>query len=403
VKLDRISDRVAWLFFGGGFAASVLAAAFAPQDVKLGAWVRLVIWHGMLKWAVILVIFAMGGVAVAYLVRRSQRLYDWVRALQIATLMTWVFAVAVGAVAAKLVWNSWNLTERRMTMSVIYIMVAAIALIVGLALDKPRLTAALTVVSSITMAGLLLWIELGPATDDVHPANAVMGSDNVLFRVFGMAMLVTCLVCVLLEPAFGRAVVLGVAVAAPVGAISMLCMQRTLARGRAAGYATGLGIATADGLYAAVAAFGLTAISNALVGAGLWVRLVGGVALLIIGVRTVLGAGSASAANAEEGPLVAEYTSAVALTLANPQTIVTFAALFAGAGLAAQGSWTTAAATTAGVVAGSALWWAVLVTLVALGRHMLTRTAVTWVSRVAGAAVVGFALWLLTGGVGALM
>jgi threonine/homoserine/homoserine lactone efflux protein len=203
--------------------------------------------------------------------------------------------------------------------------------------------------------------------------------------------------------AFGRAVVLGVAVAAPVGAISMLCMQRTLARGRAAGYATGLGIATADGLYAAVAAFGLTAISDFLVGAGLWVRLVGGVALLIIGVRTVLGAGSASAADAEEGPLVAEYTSAVALTLANPQTIVTFAALFAGAGVAAQGSWGMAVATTAGVVAGSALWWAVLVTLVALGRHMLTRAAVTWVSRVAGAAVVGFALWLLTGSAGALM
>jgi hypothetical protein len=151
----------------------------------------------MLKWAVILVIFAMGGVAVAYLVRRSERLYDWVRALQVATLMTWVFAVAVGAAAAKLVWNSWNLAERRMTMSVIYIMVAAVALIVGLALDKPRLTAALTVVSSVTMAGLLLWIELGPATDDVHPANAVMGSDNVLFRVFGIAMLVTCVVWVL--------------------------------------------------------------------------------------------------------------------------------------------------------------------------------------------------------------
>jgi hypothetical protein len=197
VKLDRISDRVAWLVFGGGFISSVLAAVLAPQDVKLGAWVRLVIWHGMLKWAVILVIFAMGGVALAYLVRRTQRLYDWVRALQIATLMTWVFAVAVGAASAKLVWNSWNLTERRMTMSVIYIMVAAIALIVGLALDKPRLTAVLTVVSSVTMAGLLLWIELGPATDDVHPANAVMGSDNVLFRVFGIAMLVTCLVWVL--------------------------------------------------------------------------------------------------------------------------------------------------------------------------------------------------------------
>jgi threonine/homoserine/homoserine lactone efflux protein len=202
--------------------------------------------------------------------------------------------------------------------------------------------------------------------------------------------------------AFVRAVGLGVIVAAPVGAIAMLCMQRTLARGRMAGYATGFGIATADGLYAAVAAFGLTAVSDVLVGAQVWVRLLGGIALLAIGVRTVLKAGAVAAASANEGSLMAEYTSAVALTLANPQTILTFAALFAGAGLAAQGSWLTAALTTFGVFAGSALWWLALVTLVALGRHMLTPRAVTGVSRVAGVAVVAFALWLLVGAVGAL-
>jgi hypothetical protein len=197
VKLDRITDRTAWTVFACGFVASVLAAAFAPQDVKLGAWVRLVIWHGMLKWACILVIFAMGAVALYYLLSKRQALYDWVRGLQIATLLCWVFAVGVGAASAKLVWNSWNLTERRMTMSVIYIMVAAIGLIVGLLLDKPRLTAALAVLTSVSMAVLLAWIELAPAADDVHPANAVMGSDNVMFKVFGIAMLLTCLVWVL--------------------------------------------------------------------------------------------------------------------------------------------------------------------------------------------------------------
>jgi threonine/homoserine/homoserine lactone efflux protein len=202
--------------------------------------------------------------------------------------------------------------------------------------------------------------------------------------------------------AFARAVVLGVAVAAPVGAIAMLCMQRTLARGRAAGYATGLGIATADGLYAAVAAFGLTAVSDALVGAQLWVRLIGGMALLLIGLRTVLRAGAAPAATARDGSLATDFTSAVALTLANPQTIVTFAALFAGAGLAVQASWATAAATTAGVVTGSAVWWVVLVTVVALGRHALTPGAVAWVSRIAGAAVVVFAVWLLVGALSTL-
>jgi threonine/homoserine/homoserine lactone efflux protein len=203
--------------------------------------------------------------------------------------------------------------------------------------------------------------------------------------------------------AFGRAVVLGVAVAAPVGAISMLCMQRTLARGRAAGYATGLGIATADGLYAAIAAFGLTAVSSVLVGAGLWIRLLGGLALLVIGVRTVLRAGVVAAAPAGEGSLIAEYTSAVALTIANPQTILTFAALFAGAGLASKGSWVAASITTIGIFAGSALWWVALVTFLGLGRRMLTPRAVTWVSRVAGGVVVAFALWLLAGVVAALL
>jgi len=197
VKLDRVTDRAAWAVFGGAFVASVLAAAFAPQDVKLGAWVRLVIWHGMLKWACILVIFAMGALALYYLVSKRQVLYDWIRALQIATLLAWVFAVGVGALSAKLVWNSWNLTERRMTMSVIYIMIAAVGLIVGLVLDKPRLTAALAVLTSVSMAALLAWIELAPTADDVHPANAVMGSDNMLFKVFGILMLVTCLTWVL--------------------------------------------------------------------------------------------------------------------------------------------------------------------------------------------------------------
>lgn len=197
MKLDRITDRTAWLVFAAGFVASVLAAVFAPQDEKLGAWVRLVIWHGMLKWACILVIFAMGVVAVAYLISKRPALYDWIRALQVATMLAWVFAVFVGAASAKLVWNSWNLSERRMTMAIIYVMVSAAALIAGLLMDKPRLTAALAVLTSVTMAGLLAWIELIPNPDDVHPANAVFSSPNIAFRVFGILMLVTCLVWVL--------------------------------------------------------------------------------------------------------------------------------------------------------------------------------------------------------------
>jgi putative LysE/RhtB family amino acid efflux pump len=113
-------------------------------------------------------------------------------------------------------------------------------------------------------------------------------------------------------------------------------------------------------------------------------------------------AGVTAVTSAREGRPIVEYGSAVALTLANPQTILTFAALFAGAGLAAGGSWAAAVATTLGILLGSALWWFGLVSVVAAGRHMLTAKAVTRVSRVAGAAVIGLAVWLVVGAVWAL-
>ena len=74
-RLDRISDRTAYLLAALALGISLLAAYMAPQDVELGAWVRLVIWHGMLKWACIVGIFGIGAIAVAYLVTGRDRLY----------------------------------------------------------------------------------------------------------------------------------------------------------------------------------------------------------------------------------------------------------------------------------------------------------------------------------------
>jgi threonine/homoserine/homoserine lactone efflux protein len=186
-----------------------------------------------------------------------------------------------------------------------------------------------------------------------------------------------------------RAIGIGFVVAAPVGAISLLCIQRTLARGRAAGYATGAGVATADALYASIAAFGLTAITGALVSAQEWVRLIGGLALVVLGVRAVLSHPSKPGEESAGTPLWTQYTSAVGLTLANPQTILAFAAVFAGAGLAFAGSgWVSPAVAVAGVFAGSLAWWLVLVTGTALLRDRVTDRVLMWVNRVSGAAIV---------------
>jgi hypothetical protein len=169
----------------------------APQEAQLGAWVRLVIWHGMLKWACIVGIFAMGALAVAYLVGRSERVYEWARALQVALIPLWVFAVFVGTISARLIWNSWQLGERRMVMSVAYTAVAAIALLVALFVDKRRVGAIGQIVTALAMAVGLAWIEIGPAGEDVHPASAVMSSPDIAFKVCAFIMMGGCLLVVL--------------------------------------------------------------------------------------------------------------------------------------------------------------------------------------------------------------
>jgi hypothetical protein len=151
----------------------------------------------MLKWACIVGIFGMGAIAVAYLATGRERLYEWARALQVALLPLWVLAVLIGAAAARLVWNSWNLTERRMIMSIAYTIVAAIALMLALFWDKRRVGAVGQVVTALAMAVGLAWIELGPAGDDVHPASAVLSSPDVAFKIYAAVMMAGCLLTVL--------------------------------------------------------------------------------------------------------------------------------------------------------------------------------------------------------------
>jgi threonine/homoserine/homoserine lactone efflux protein len=201
-----------------------------------------------------------------------------------------------------------------------------------------------------------------------------------------------------------RALGIGLLVAAPVGAMALLAIERTMARGRASGYATGLGIATADSLYASIAAFGLTALTGVLTGAQGWVRLVGGAFLVYLGIRALLSkpAGRADAGSA--GSAMGMFASALGLTLANPQTILAFVGIFAGAGLAVSGGgWGMPAVTVAGVFTGSLAWWVVLVTVTGLLREHVGERALLWVTRVSGIAIAVLgvaAIWAGLGGIG---
>lgn len=147
--------------------------------------------------------------------------------------------------------------------------------------------------------------------------------------------------------------VLGFAIALTPGPMFFLCLRRTLLSGWRSGLATGLGIATADGFYAAVAAGGIGAVGALVAGSERWVALAGGLGLVVIGVLGLLPARRQGPAALREGD-PRPYLSALALTLANPATIVSFGAVFAAVGV-------RSAATVAATAAGSLSWWVVLV------------------------------------------
>jgi threonine/homoserine/homoserine lactone efflux protein len=189
-----------------------------------------------------------------------------------------------------------------------------------------------------------------------------------------------------------RGLLIGFSIAAPVGPIGVLCIRRTLADGRATGLAVGLGAATADAVYGAIAGFGLTAVSSLLVRQQGVLRLVGGLFLCYLGVRTFLASPAQDAARAGGAGLLGAFTSTFGLTLANPATILSFVAVFAGLGIAGAGSWREATVLVAGVFLGSALWWLLLSGAVGALRSRLDLRALRWINRLSGLVLLGFGI-----------
>jgi threonine/homoserine/homoserine lactone efflux protein len=182
------------------------------------------------------------------------------------------------------------------------------------------------------------------------------------------------------DPALAiRGFVLGFTIAAAVGPISLLVMRRTLAEGRGVGLVSGIGVATADGLYGAIAAFGLGAVTQVLVDARPVLGVAGGVFLLWLAWTTARAAPhDSAAAPPRRGGLAGAYLSILGLTLTNPMTILSFGALFAGLGVM-SGDTAGAALITSGVFLGSAAWWVVLTAIVSVVR---TRITTAWIRRI---------------------
>ena len=194
---------------------------------------------------------------------------------------------------------------------------------------------------------------------------------------------------------FLKGLAFGFILAATVGPMWVLCFRRTVAWGALAGFASGMGIAVADGLYGAVAAFGLTAISGFLLGYSFWIGLAGGAFLVYLGVKTLRARPVEARAESSEKSLLAAFLSTLGLTLANPPTILAFAAIFAGLGLASSADYGAAALIVLGVFLGSAAWWVILAASAAKLRGRLRPQHARAINAVSGASILGFAVWQL--------
>lgn len=200
---------------------------------------------------------------------------------------------------------------------------------------------------------------------------------------------------------FLSGLVVGIAVAAPVGPIGLLCIRRTLARGWSAGFRSGLGAATADATYGMMVAAGFAA-TGLLVSYAREMQFGGGILIALLGalaIRAFFGGTAQRAAEARGWGrgAIGDFLSTYVLTISNPMTIVAFAGLVAGLGAAAGGGGASAFVLVAGVFSGSALWWFLLASVASVVRNRLTDEHTRWLDLASGLVLLAWGLRIVYG------
>ncbi len=182
-------------------------------------------------------------------------------------------------------------------------------------------------------------------------------------------------------------IIIGFAMAVPIGPIGIICIRKTLTEGRMRGLIIGLGAATADMLYGSIAAFGLTIISDTLLSQRVWIRLAGGALLLFLGVRTFRARPKDPKIEIQSSGRRSYFTT-IFLTFTNPLTVFAFIAVFAALGLGNGLSFLSASVLVAGVFTGSFLWFLSLSSGATFFRKKLDLVGMRWVNKIAGILII---------------
>jgi len=194
----------------------------------------------------------------------------------------------------------------------------------------------------------------------------------------------------LLALLFLKGIAIGLAVAAPVGPVAVLCIRRTLLQGRLTGLALGLGATLADTIFGAIAGFGVAAVADLLTRHEAWLRAGGGLFMLMLGARTWIASNDDTSAPIR-GQLLQAFLSAFVLTITNPITIFAFTGIYAGFGIVGHGvSLVGTAWLTLGVALGAALWWSGLTLTVSLFRGRAGDGNLAWLHHLSGGLLLAF-------------
>lgn len=194
---------------------------------------------------------------------------------------------------------------------------------------------------------------------------------------------------------FIQSLIIGLAIAAPVGPIGILCIRTTITQGLFSGLAVGMGAAVADSIYAIVAGLGLTAVTDFLLSISLILKFFGGIFLIYIGITFFLKkVHYPKDGTVPKKPIFKVFASTFFLTLSNPMTVLSFLAIISALELEATNNMQIAALII-GISIGSALWWVFLVGAVSLTAKRLSKTVLEYINRISGIIIIGFGIYIL--------
>jgi len=197
---------------------------------------------------------------------------------------------------------------------------------------------------------------------------------------------------------FLKGIFIGLSASIPLGPVGLICIQKTLNSRRSNGIASGIGAALADTFFAVVAAFGISAVHNFIETQQLYLRLAGGLILLLLGLKFFLTnpAIQIRKQRNKNNNLWADFVSVFLLTLSNPLTVFVFGAVFAGFGIILkENTWYNIIMLISGVFCGAVLWWITLVNIINIFRNKFRLRRLWWMNKIMGVIIITFGVFAL--------